>query len=89
MGNFYSHKNGNILSDLFRCSIIRLGIGHIMTSLDMAGANFSIIKLTPKILSLIDAECDFPGWPKLQTPSGKINQHALIESRQTIDDSKV
>ena len=64
-------------------------MGHIMTSLDMAGANFSILKVDPFLVSLIDAECDFPGWPKLTQPSGMIHQKSDIITRQLVDDTKV
>lgn len=61
-----------------------VGSGHIMTSLDMAGANFSLLKMSAEIREFITAPCSFPAWPTLTTPAGEIIQTS--ETKETSND---
>ena len=60
-----------------------------MTSLDMAGANFSILKVDEAALKLLDAPFDFPGWPRLTQPGGKILPKSSINTADTTKIDKV
>ena len=60
--------------------VVRVGLGHIMTSLDMAGANFSLLKVDPFLLSLLNAPADISGWPRLFTPG----RESILEKSQVI-----
>ena len=53
-----------------------------MTSLDMAGANFSLLKMNTEIREFITAPCSFPAWPALTTPGGEIDTQ---ETKETFD----
>ena len=48
-----------------------MGNGHIMTSLDMAGLNFSILKVTDAVEKWIDAPTEMLGLPPITRPGGK------------------
>ena len=41
-----------------------------MTSLDMAGLNFTILKLTDQVRRWVDAPTEMLGWPPITTPGG-------------------
>jgi hypothetical protein len=77
------------LSEKYECKIVRVGMGHIMTSLDMAGANFSILKVSPYLVSLIDDTWEFPGWPKLTVPGGKLIASSLYQNNESDLENKV
>jgi len=65
--------------------VIRIASGHMMTSLDMAGLNFTILKLNSQTKSLIDAPTDMLGWPRVTVPKGKIQASSEIQSKTTIN----
>ena len=50
------------------CKVTRLLVGSFMTSLNMHGASLTVLNLSqvsPKIISLLDDECDAPAWSQL------------------------
>jgi len=70
--------------------VVRVGMGHIMTSLDMAGANFTLLKVNPYLLSLLNAPADISGWPKLFSPGSEcILEKSQIKSSKQSDEIQV
>ena len=67
--------------------IARIGNGHVMTSLDMAGLNFTVLKLTENSQKWIDADTEMLGWPKVTIPGGQIEPKSLKggSSNQKVD----
>ena len=68
--------------------VIRIASGHMMTSLDMAGLNFSILKLNKQTTKWIDAETAMLGWPQVTIPRGQIQTKSTIiinESKSEAD----
>ena len=67
--------------------VIRIASGHMMTSLDMAGLNFSILKLTPQTTKWIDAETAMLGWPRVTIPRGQIQPKSNIVINESKSDA--
>ena len=58
-----------------------------MTSLDMAGMNFSVLKLDANTLKWIDAPTEMLGWPKVTTPRGQVQPKSKVSPKQNNEKS--
>lgn len=55
----------------------------MMTSLDMAGLNFTILKLNSQTKNFIDAPTEMLGWPRVTVPKGKVQAASEIQPKTT------
>ena len=60
----------------------RFYLGHLMTSLDMAGVNFNILKLNDELTLCLDAYTNAPSWPRtsvsLTSNYSRRNNHVVL-----------
>lgn len=56
--------NNSVIRELaaMNVKVVRIFVGNYMTSIDMAGASLSIMKLDEELKKLLNAECDTPGF---------------------------
>ena len=69
-------------------SIERYYCGTFKTSFDMSGVSITILGVDEKILKLLDAPCQSPGWTQQFTPTFKINHsELLVRTTNSVKDS--
>lgn len=55
----------NYLTEKLKLKVVRAYMGALMTSLEMAGVSFTLLKMTPQWAECLDQSTSAPGWPTM------------------------